>query len=104
VVSESDELVGCVTTEKVKEIPKEQWDRHQVSEIITPCSEANTISPDTDALSALSKIRATGGSGLLVTDRNHLLAIVSPRDLLNFLAAKMELEGRSAGLLAAPRL
>jgi Zn-dependent protease/CBS domain-containing protein len=105
VVGESEELIGCVTTANVKEVPKEQWESRHVSEIVNPCTEANTVSPDTDALSALSKIRDTGASGLLVTERNHLLAIVSPRDLLNFLAAKMELEGRSAtGLLAAPRI
>jgi Zn-dependent protease/CBS domain-containing protein len=104
VVGESEELIGCVTAASVKELPQEEWDRRRVSDIVKPCSEADTVSPDTDALNAFSKIRATGGDGLLVTDRNHLLAVISPRDLLNFLAAKMELEGRSAGLPAAPRL
>jgi Zn-dependent protease/CBS domain-containing protein len=104
VVGESQDLIGCVTTANVKELPKEEWDRRHVSDIVKPCSEANTVSPDTDALNALSKIRETGASGLLVTERNHLLAIISPRDVLNFLAAKMELEERSTGLLAAPRI
>jgi hypothetical protein len=55
-------------------------------------------------LNALSKIREAGASGLLVTERNHLLAVVSPKDVLNFLSAKMELEGRPTRLLAVPRL
>jgi CBS-domain-containing membrane protein len=104
VVGETRNLIGCVTSAEVKAIPKEEWDRRTVSEVVKPCSGANTVGPDTDALNALSKIRETGSAGLLVTERNHLLAIISPRDVLNFLAAKMDIEGKSAsGLLAEPQ-
>ena len=102
VVGDSDDLIGCVTTADVKDLPKEEWDQHHVSEVVKPCSAANTVSPDTDAMKALSKIRETGSTGLLVTERNHLLAVVSPKDVMNFLAAKLELKGRPRGLLTAP--
>ena len=102
VVRNTDELVGCVSPDDVKDFPKEEWDRHSVSEIAKPCSEINTVRPTTDALQALSKIRENGASGLLVTERNRLLAIVSPRDIINFMAAKMRLEGHPMGPLATP--
>jgi Zn-dependent protease/CBS domain-containing protein len=98
VVTESQDLIGCVTASDIKHVPREEWDQHRVSEVVKPCAAENTISPDTDALKALTKIQQTGGGGLLVTDHNHLLAIVSPRDVLNFLAAKLELEGRRMAL------
>lgn len=100
VVEDSDNLVGCVTTQDVRNVPKEEWDRHQVAELSKPCSERNTISPDADALKALSKIQESGGTGLLVTDReHHLLAVISPRDVMNFIAAKLQLHnGRRWGL------
>jgi Zn-dependent protease/CBS domain-containing protein len=104
VVDESQNLIGCVTAADIKDLPKERWDHQHVSDVLKPCTEANTVSPDTDALNALSKIRETGDTGLLVTDRNRLLAIISPRDVLNFLAAKMELEHHHARLLSPPRL
>ena len=50
-------------------------------------------------MNALSKMRETGGKGLFVTDHNHLLAVVSARDVLNFLTAKLSLEGRSTHLM-----
>jgi len=103
VVTEADELVGCVTADDVKRLPKDEWDRHSVSELAKPCSAANTVSPDTDAMQALSKLQQIGGSSLLVTDRNHLLAVVSLRDVINFLAAKLRLEGRSMPLPHASR-
>jgi Zn-dependent protease/CBS domain-containing protein len=94
VVADGDDLVGCVATRDVRSVPQEEWDRHTVSEVATVCSPENTVSPDTDALQALAKIRQNDGTGLVVTDHQHLLATVSPRDVMNFLAAKLELEGQ----------
>jgi Zn-dependent protease/CBS domain-containing protein len=98
VVTESEELVGCVTAADVRAIPQDEWGQHRVSEVARPCSEANTVTPDTDILQALSKIRTSGMRRLMVTHRNHLLAIISVRDILNFMSAKMELERHSHGL------
>jgi CBS-domain-containing membrane protein len=98
VVTESGEVVGCVGTSEVKQIPREEWDRHTVREIAKPVTAANTIAPETDALNALAKMRETGSSDLLVTDHGRLLAIVSMRDLMKLLAAKLDLEGDWSGL------
>jgi CBS domain-containing protein len=98
VVTESGEVAGCVGAPEVKSIPRDEWDRHTVREIMRPVSEENTIAPDTDALKALAKMREAGTSGLLVTDHGRLLAIVSMRDVLKLLAAKLDLEGDWSGL------
>jgi Zn-dependent protease/CBS domain-containing protein len=98
VVKESDHLAGCVTTKDVKQIPKDQWTTHRVEEVVHPCSEENTVSPDTDALKVLSKMRDGGVSRLLVTDRDHLVAVVSLKDLLSFVARKLDLDGGPARL------
>jgi Zn-dependent protease/predicted transcriptional regulator len=103
VVEQSDHLVGCVSTQDIRKVPKEEWEQHRVSEVSTPCSDKNTISPDADALNALSKIQATGGDSLLVTDRDHLLAVISPRDVMNFLAAKLQLQGHHIALPGGSR-
>jgi CBS domain-containing protein len=98
VVDYSGNVVGCVGIRDVKQIPREEWNRHTVREIAKPVSDANTISPDTDALKALAKMREAGTQGLLVTDHGRLLAIVSLRDLLKLLSAKLDLEGDWSGL------
>jgi Zn-dependent protease/CBS domain-containing protein len=104
VVEQEDHLVGCVSTQDVRKVPKEEWERHHVFEVSTPCSDKNTISPDTDALNALSKIQETGGGSLLVTDHDHhLVAVISPRDVMNFLAAKMQMQGRRLALPSGSR-
>jgi CBS domain-containing protein len=58
-----------------------------------PCSADNTIGPDADAVEALSRMSRTGQSRLMVVEEGRLLGIIALKDLLKFLALKVELEG-----------
>ena len=91
-VLDNDNLVGCITTRQIKEVPREQWSQETVSQLATECSLDNTISPDTDAVQALALMNKTGNSRLLVVDGQHLLGIISLKDMMEFLSLKVELE------------
>jgi Zn-dependent protease len=93
-------LLGCVTTAQVGE---DQWGRRTVAETMEPCSEENTISPETDALEAMTKMQRTGRSPLLVVDRGQLVGILSLRDLLEFLTLKLQFEGRRGQRAVQPQ-
>ena len=93
VVTDSQQLVGCVSTEQVKKLPRSEWSQHNLGEIAQPCSRQNTITPDTDAAKVLSIIGRAEDSPLLVVENDQLVAFVSPQDLLHFLSIKLELEG-----------
>lgn len=103
VVTDSEQhLAGCVSTKDVGEIPRQEWPRHKVEEVLKPCSADNTIPPDADALAVLSKMNESGTSRMLVTDKGRLLAIISLKDLLRFITSKLELEGHSGTLPHTP--
>lgn len=91
-VVEDGRLIGCVTTRKVKEVPKEEWDRRIVDELADQCSLENTVSPETDAVKAVSTMSRNQNSRLLVVEGDRLLGIVTLKDMLRFFAMKMELE------------
>lgn len=91
-VVDNGHLLGCVSVEQIKQIPKEEWPRRTARDISIPCSEQNTITSDTDAVRALSTMNRNGTSRLMVVDHDRLVGIISLRDLLNFLALKVELE------------
>ena len=61
--------------------------------MLTPVLTWLAVTPDTDALQLLKKMQETGSRRLLVTDHGHLLAVVSLKDLMNFIATKLDLEG-----------
>ncbi len=92
-VVDNGRLVGCVSTKEIKEIPREEWPRRRIGELARHCSAENTISPDADAVEALSVMNRTGASRLMVTQGDRLIGVVALKDMLELLALKMELEG-----------
>ena len=91
-VTNGDGLIGCITSQQVRELPRDQWEGHSVGDIMIHCSDENIISPTTDALQALSIMNKTGNSRLMIVNDNHLLGIVTLKDMLKFFAMKIDLE------------
>ena len=98
-VVDGERLLGCVSTQAIQQLPQDEWARQSVNAIMQPCSDDNTIAPDADAVEALARMSRTGSSRLMVAEEGRLLGTVAMKDLLQFLALKVELEG---GRLAAP--
>ncbi len=86
-------LAGCVTPKQVSSVPKEQWHQHTAGEITVPCSTENTITPETDAVKALSLMNTTGNSRLMVIENGRLVGIVTLKDMLKFLSLKVNFGG-----------
>jgi Zn-dependent protease/predicted transcriptional regulator len=91
-VVDNGNLAGCISTRQVKEVPREKWGQETVGRLASQCSLDNTISPDTDALKALSMINKTGNSRLLVVEGHKLVGVLTLRDMMQFLSLKVELE------------
>ena len=91
-VVDDGRLLGCVTTAQVKTVPREEWDRQTVGAILEPCSPANSVSPDADAMQALRQMSQMGRSRLLVVEGNRLVGLITLKDLLRFFSSKLELE------------
>jgi CBS domain-containing protein len=91
-VAEGEHLEGCLTSKSIKDVPRDEWRQHTVSELVHQCSTENTIDPDSDATEALSKMNNTGNSRLMVVKEDRLEGVVTLKDMLEFLSIKMELE------------
>lgn len=91
-VVNSKKLIGCVTLNKVKEIPREDWNKKTVGEVAAQCSAENTIEPDADAVQALSAMRRNNASRLMVIENDQLVGIIALKDMLEFLSLKVELD------------
>jgi Zn-dependent protease/predicted transcriptional regulator len=91
-ISENGKLEGCISIKEVKQMPKDEWAKHSVKEISTPCSDKNTISPDADAIKALSVMKNSDNSRLMVVEGDELAGIITLKDMLKFLSLKVDLE------------
>lgn len=91
-VAANGHLEGLVTTRDLAKYPREEWNQHTVSELMRTDLNAVSIEPDAEALDALRKMERTGSSRLLVAEGNHLVGIVSLKDLMRLLKLKMGFE------------
>lgn len=91
-VQDNGRLLGLISTEELHQVPRADWPSRTVGAVTVPLAEAVTVAPDTAAMQALGRMRQTGRSRLLVVDDGRLAGILSARDLLDFLALKLELE------------
>jgi CBS-domain-containing membrane protein len=104
VVTDSQQLVGCVSTAQIKKLPRNEWSRRTLREIAESCSRQNTVTPDTDAAKVLPIMARAEDGPMLVVENGQLVGFLSPQDLLHFLSIKLELEGANgeAGTKSVP--
>ncbi|WP_028574525.1 site-2 protease family protein [Desulfonatronovibrio hydrogenovorans] len=92
-VRDGKTLTGCITTRQVGEIERQNWPGILVREITRQCSMENTVGPDEDVVKVLGKMNRTGLSRMMVVRNGELLGIISLKDIMAYLSARMELEG-----------
>jgi Zn-dependent protease/CBS domain-containing protein len=90
-------LQGLIETGSLADIPRDEWDRCTVGEVMRRDVEAIAVSPQADALEALERMQRGGSGRLLVTEGDRLVGILSLKDLLRLLSLKIELEGGDEG-------
>lgn len=93
-VNRDGKLLGCISTAKIKNIPREEWDRMTVGENMDGCTAENSIPSDTAAMKAFTIMGRTGKSRLMVVDQGRLVGIITLKDLMSYLAMKMDLENK----------
>jgi Zn-dependent protease/CBS domain-containing protein len=104
-VQQNGTLLGCVSTRRLRGVPREDWDSRTVDQLIEECSAENVTSPDADAMKTLMRMSRTGHSRLMVVENGHLIGILTLKDLSQFISLKLEIEedgeGEPSGFLPA---
>ncbi|MGB1548170.1 MAG: CBS domain-containing protein, partial [Alphaproteobacteria bacterium] len=94
-VVEGGHLLGSVGLNEVKKVKRDQWATTRIRDILTPASNATTVTPETNAMAALSLMQKTGNGRLCVTVGDRLQGILTRKDMLEFLSLRLDLEGEA---------
>jgi len=86
-----DELLGMVSSENVKAVPKELWMFKQVRDIMTPIEQVPHLGPSDDAIEAFKRMVTEDLPGMPVIDGGKLVGTVSRRDLMDLFKIKSDL-------------
>jgi len=92
-VVDGSELLGCVSTNRIKKIPRAEWRDKTVGEIMDRVSDANSIPASTETTKLLSTmIRPDTASRFMVVEDGQLVGMISLKDLQELIALKLEIE------------
>ena len=92
-VTQDGQLLGCVTSEDIRPLPRADWSRCTVASLLRPCSPENTVAPDADAGRLLAAMARPGARGRYMVARGgRLQGMISLRDLLELIALRMEID------------
>ncbi|ODS31542.1 MAG: peptidase, partial [Candidatus Scalindua rubra] len=85
-------FMGMISIHDVKQIPRADWNKVNVRELIDSQKPTLRVSPDDDATNAMSKMVKRGlGRVPVLDDNGKLVGIVSHRDIMQIIKHKMDL-------------
>ncbi|GAB4441753.1 MAG: site-2 protease family protein [Anaerolineae bacterium] len=90
-VQEGGRLVGLVTLEDIRTVPRDAWDARMVSDIMTPADQLITIAPDSDTADALMRMAQRDVRQLPILRDDRLIGLLRRRDIVRWLQLESEL-------------
>jgi len=91
-VIDDDRLIGYIGARQVKGVPREDWSRTAVDEVLVARGPENTISAETDAVRAMALMQRKAVTRMMVEEGDRLVGVITMKDMLDLLALKMDLE------------
>ena len=94
-VVENGTLLGCIGTDAIKVVPREQRGDRTVREFLEPCSPENTVAAHTSTARLLrDMVRPGTSTRYMVVEDGRLVGMISLKDLLDLVSLKLEIESR----------
>ena len=81
-------LVGMVTMDRVKRVPKENWEQMSVSAVMTGTQDLKTVRPSEDVDQALDEIGERDSDQIPVVDGGRVVGLLSKSRIRQFLKVK----------------
>ncbi len=90
-VGGGDEVLGLITLQRIKEVPRSQWTTARAGQVMLPLNQLMSAAPDTELWIALEKLDRNGVNQLPVTRNHRVVGMLSREDVISFLRTLQEL-------------
>ena len=92
-VVDGEQLEGCIDIDRIKQVPRAQWDATSVREVMAPSDPTNTVPAGMETEKLLTTMLQMGRPArFMVTEGRKLVGIIALKDVLELIALKMEIE------------
>jgi Zn-dependent protease/CBS domain-containing protein len=93
VVVQNNAVVGLITPNEIKRVPRDQWPQTSVQSVMRPLRDLRVVAPDTPAVKALEMMTRDDLNQLPVLSDGQLQGVFSRGQVLRLLQAYAELHG-----------
>ena len=90
-VVESDRIVGMVSQEDVRKVPRNAWDTTTVGQIMTRAEQLTVVTPQENANEALGRLERGNVRQAPVIQDGRLVGLLRRRDIMRWLQTQSEL-------------
>lgn len=90
-VAEDGKLRGLLTLHEVKAVPRDQWGRVRVTEVMRRIQDLATVTPDEDLLRALERLDDAKVAQMPVMADGRWLGMLDREDILHYMRVRSEL-------------
>jgi Zn-dependent protease/CBS domain-containing protein len=88
-VVKDHDLLGYISFEEIKNVPRDQWPVRKVKEVMRPCPPEMLVDASSSVVDALRKMVEEHAGRLIVLDEGKLYGIISLSDLKHIISFKM---------------
>jgi len=92
-VVSGETLVGMVSLDQMKGVPRDDWGRTPVRQVMTPAARLRRLAPDDDCVMALQAMVRDEVGRLPVVEDGRIVGILSRRDVMRLLKIRSDLGG-----------
>jgi Zn-dependent protease/CBS domain-containing protein len=93
-VTRDGAVLGLVTLNRIRELPRDDWDRLTASDIMLPADDGTLVRSDEPMLAVLDKLKASPARRVLVQRHGELVGIITASDIA-FWLERARAEGAS---------
>jgi Zn-dependent protease/predicted transcriptional regulator len=94
-VVEGGRLLGLVCLRDVRKVPRDEWERTRVEGIMTPASRLAVVSPDDDAVKAMTALSQRHINQLPVVDHDRVRGVIRREDIRKWITLYGDREMRA---------
>jgi Zn-dependent protease/CBS domain-containing protein len=91
VLQDGDHLIGLVSLDDVRRVPRRDWDSTRVQDIMTPMAQVAVVRPDEEAAEAFTVLTSRDVNQVPVVQDGHLVGMLRRRDVLRWLQLHADL-------------
>lgn len=91
VVDADRRLIGMVTLNEIRQVPRERWDETPVSAVMAKAADLRTVGPDDEVLDALRILAEYDVNQLPAVSFGRLVGLLSRSNLIRYLQVREEL-------------